>query len=884
MTKGTKRPAKKTKPPATRSTSRNKANASATIKPSTKASTSKRRAEVSDSEEDDSESTEEVPHRRSRKRPRVDDEVEDVMAGDDDDEPDVEVVGGEASNAEDDEGNDGLQEKHTLPMPSAQPVKKESTKDLLLIMSDKVTVRFMNADKTSETVRGRWCSVCKEGAKAKGLRAAFLTGANSSCRQHIRQHYELYKAKCKEADIPVNHWAIPRDIWREMQAEKEAKAKLVQKKIEFGVVSGPKEFTRDGILQSVTKFITVDDQSLAVASKPIFRNCLVTMRPKTTNTDLPSTHEVLVNLHNKFTVHMAEVRESILKAPGKVSVTDDLWSEDYTKSSFKGMSAHWIEVVNGKWRMRTEVIAFQAVSGDHSGLNLGRYFVGCCDRVGIMGKNGSKLQCATLDNTSSNTTLCETVENIHKSRGQEWSAEENQLPCCAHVVNLGNVDIMRCVTKIAAVETATAIWEYDPTLPDNRVLGGSLDVIAAIRTLAIKIQASGQRIEYFEQCQTQCGQTQTFKIPLHSNIRWGTAHKMLERAYQLRQAIALFLSAADELFGPITTIRVDGRVSKHIPWSAFKLQESDWTRVIDAKEILADSNRIQQYFSSESEPTLWRVLPALEELQTHWEEKKDDPHYALYASALDAGLQKLKKYYLLLDTKPVFVLALALHPYYKLAYIEHAWGGENEQQDAIAKGDLDAKNWQDEAQQIVENTMRRYWSTRPRAPQPEPQPSTSSTTAKSKKVSDFDLHRKTLLAREDQEGYQAELRRYLNDVPAEVTKDTDVVVWWQDNHQKYPTLGRMALDILPAQASSIPCERLFSGSKQTADARRTKLGAKVFEELQIMKYAWRRDVSDFAAMNSRYIEEIDIHEYTDMLEAEKQTVEWECDVDEEVAV
>jgi hypothetical protein len=46
-----------------------------------------------------------------------------------------------------------------------------------------------------------------------------------------------------------------------------------------------------------------------------------------------------------------------------------------------------------------------------------------------------------------------------------------------------------------------------------------------------------------------------------------------------------------------------------------------------------------------------------------------------------------------------------LHPYYKLTYIEHAWGGEEEQLKEIAKGNLDAKNWQDEAQQIVENTV-----------------------------------------------------------------------------------------------------------------------------------------------------------------------------------
>ena len=55
---------------------------------------------------------------------------------------------------------------------------------------------------------------------------------------------------------------------------------------------------------------------------------------------------------------------------------------------------------------------------------------------------------------------------------------------------------MSHITKIGAVETASAIWEYDPDLADNRVLGGSFDVISVIRTLAVKIQASSQRIKY----------------------------------------------------------------------------------------------------------------------------------------------------------------------------------------------------------------------------------------------------------------------------------------------------------------------------------------------------------------------------------------------------
>ncbi|KAF8868046.1 hypothetical protein BD779DRAFT_1684807 [Infundibulicybe gibba] len=98
-----------------------------------------------------------------------------------------------------------------------------------------------------------------------------------------------------------------------------------------------------------------------------------------------------------------------------------------------------------------------------------------------------QLHTVTLDNTSNNTTTCQEIAAIHKCWCQSWLVSTNQLPCLAHVINLTTVDVMSHITKIAAVETTTAIWEYDPSLPGNCVLGESLDVIATIRTLAVKV-------------------------------------------------------------------------------------------------------------------------------------------------------------------------------------------------------------------------------------------------------------------------------------------------------------------------------------------------------------------------------------------------------------
>ena len=63
--------------------------------------------------------------------------------------------------------------------------------------------------------------------------------------------------------------------------------------------------------------------------------------------------------------------------------TADGWTADNTKASYLGMTAHWIKVDKEKWSLCSEVVGFQAISGEYNGWNLGRYFVGLCDHVGI---------------------------------------------------------------------------------------------------------------------------------------------------------------------------------------------------------------------------------------------------------------------------------------------------------------------------------------------------------------------------------------------------------------------------------------------------------------------------------------------------------------------
>ena len=46
-------------------------------------------------------------------------------------------------------------------IPSQNPTKRKNVEDLLMIFTDKVTVRFTHVDGHIETLRGRWCKECK---------------------------------------------------------------------------------------------------------------------------------------------------------------------------------------------------------------------------------------------------------------------------------------------------------------------------------------------------------------------------------------------------------------------------------------------------------------------------------------------------------------------------------------------------------------------------------------------------------------------------------------------------------------------------------------------------------------------------------------------------
>ena len=141
--------------------------------------------------------------------------------------------------------------------------------------------------------------------------------------------YEVYKDQCKARNILENHHALSRHLYRQMKVDKKVTGGTqltldgVLEKLE-----DMKTYTHDGATHAVAQFVAcndqmckvmilhadvdVMDQALALAEKPIFRNCLVAMRPKTTQKDLSSRHDIEVYIHNEFVAWLKTLKHKIL--------------------------------------------------------------------------------------------------------------------------------------------------------------------------------------------------------------------------------------------------------------------------------------------------------------------------------------------------------------------------------------------------------------------------------------------------------------------------------------------------------------------------------------------------------------------------------------------
>lgn len=146
-------------------------------------------------------------------------------------------------------------------------------------------------------------------------------------------------------------------------------------------------------------------QSFHAIECPEFRDMLLYLCSDIDDNDLPRRTRFVDLIMDRFSTKMTDIIEEMKVSPysdnssrfwthfslqqaaeGRISYTSDLWS-NLKLTSFMAITAHYAaKDEHGNLVIRSRLIAFRAVSGSHTGVNLGAIFFGILKEYGLLHK------------------------------------------------------------------------------------------------------------------------------------------------------------------------------------------------------------------------------------------------------------------------------------------------------------------------------------------------------------------------------------------------------------------------------------------------------------------------------------------------------------------
>lgn len=213
-------------------------------------------------------------------------------------------------------------------------------------------------------------------------------------------------------------------------------------------------------------------------------------------------------------------------------------------------------------------------------------------------------------------------------------------------------------------------------------------------------------------------------------------------------------------------------------------------------------------------------------LQRHHKGHFDSRGY-FRLSVLNAW-QVLNKYYTKLGESPLYTAAVILHPGRGLRWLEKRWNG------------TDQRDWLHQAK----NGLYDYWKQWYRdeaitTPSPPPSQGVFTSLSTTSTTEDCEFGQ-WLNDRADEAAVNeaSELDKYFG---MSITQPVgDPVQWWIQHRQTFPTLSKLALDVLAIPAMATDCERAFSLAKLTLTSQRLSMRPTTLEESQCLQN-WLRD-------------------------------------------
>ncbi|KAI1667996.1 Dimer-Tnp-hAT dimerization containing protein [Pyrenophora tritici-repentis] len=589
-------------------------------------------------------------------------------------------------------------------------------------------------------------------------------------------------------------------------------------------------FNTQRFRMEAVSWLVENNHPLSEFESPAFRRLIAAANPQAEAALWASHVSVTRFVVRLYDYLKPRVVQQLSRALSKIHISFDGWTTKGGKRGFLGVVAHYVD---SKAELRDVPIALPQLSGAYSREMMAEVVIETLQDFGI---NAQSIGYFVLDNASNNDC---TVEVLAHKYG--FNAAHRRLRCGPHTLNLVGQTLLWGKDGDAFDNDARELHdEHDFMEEWRRVgpLGVLLSVISYIKTpQQHKLFEDFQRLAHKELPADALAEERKVLEPVKPVVtRWNSYYSCFERAVKLQSAInAYSLHHIRRVRDEDTWAESRGN-KQPVAQSWMRsdgLGAADWAVITEYMDVLKPlktaTERLEGRGKSGGFGSIAEVIPVFKYLLSYYKQRVNSYAAVDYnahpeapedhlATNLRAAWAKADDYYSKLDDSPAYYAATILHPYYK-HYLDKVW---SDKPDWIATNN---------------SSFRALWAqydTLPRAVRPLRVISNDMDEAIDALINPS--------SSDEASAAEDEYTRWKRSEPA-AERGTEYannpIKYWVAVRDRYPSLSKLALDVLSIPASSCDCERMFSELGDLLEPRRRCIKPQLLAAIQCVR-GWQR--------------------------------------------
>ncbi|KAB1218722.1 putative AC transposase [Morella rubra] len=542
-----------------------------------------------------------------------------------------------------------------------------------------------------------------------------------------------------------------------------------RQRVTHGLASIP--FDQDRCSYEIAKMIILHDYPLHIVEHSGFIDFIRTLQPQFNISSFNTVQGDCVDMYLREKQSLLNLISGI---HGHVSLTLDLWTSNQTLG-YVFLTGYFID---GDWNLQRRVLNVFMLPSPESDYALNQAVVACLSDWHLEGR----LFALTVDQSFSNETSIGNLRGLLSVR--------NPL-----MLN-GQLLIGKCYARVLSRLVQDA-------------LGAMQETIQKIRDSVKYVNTSESHKEKFDELKEQLQVPSAKYLSIDDQTRWNTTYHMLVSACELK-----------EVFNCLDTSDPDYKMTPSMEeWKQVETLCTYLKHLFDASNILTNP-------SYPSSNTFFLEVSKIQIELTHAAMSQDP-----FVSNLIKPLQeKFDKYWK--DCYLVLAIAVVLDPRFKMKLVEFTFSkiyGEN------------AESWIRAVNDSVHELFLEYIARalpllaieegnegimKTETQQEGSQEGTQVSTVDG--LSDFETYINEITSSQHM---KSELDQYLEESLLPRAQEFDILGWWKLNKLKYPTLSKMASDVLSIPVCTVAPDSVFDTDLRKMDNYRSSLPPMTLEAL-----------------------------------------------------